>query len=59
MKNFTREELQDLRERAKDRAGVGHLNASWKRAYLRLADAAATLDAFIARTEVFVEEARK
>ena len=51
MKDFTREELQNLRIKAEDSAGVYHLNTSWKRAYLRLADAATTLDAFIARTE--------
>ena len=51
MKNFTREELQDLRIKAEDNAGVYQVNTSWKRAYLRLADAASTLDAFIARTE--------
>ena len=51
MKDFTRKELQQLRMKAEDQAGVYQLNTSWKRVYLRLADAASILDAFIARTE--------
>jgi len=48
-KDFTREELQDLSERAvKMQRQVK--NSFWKRAYLRLADAANALDAMEART---------
>jgi hypothetical protein len=49
--NFTREELQNLKEKAEKMACIEHLNSGWKRVLLRLADAACCLDAFIARTE--------
>lgn len=49
--DFTRKELQNLRERAEEMASIDNLNSGWKRVLLRLADAACCLDAFIARTE--------
>ena len=48
---FERKELQKLRQRAERAAGEYEINTSWKRAYLRLSDAANTLDALIARSE--------
>ena len=51
MKDFTRGELQKLETKAKAQADIYQLNTSGKRVYLRLAAAATTLDAFIARTE--------
>ena len=51
-KPFTREELQEIRERAIDESETQHLNPDWKRAYLRLADAADALDAMLARCQV-------
>lgn len=48
---FTREELQEIRIKAEDAADVYKGDTSWKRAYLRLADAATILDAFMARRE--------
>lgn len=48
---FTREELQEIRMKADDAASVYQVDTSWKRAYLRLADAATILDAFMARRE--------
>lgn len=48
---FSREELWDIRDRAEDMASIKSLNSGWKRIYLNLADAANSLDAFIARTE--------
>jgi len=53
---FEREELQKLRQRAESVSGNYVISTSWKRAYLRLADAANTLDALIARSE---EEKKK
>ena len=53
---FQREELQKLRQRAERAAGEFIVSTSWKRAYLRLSDAANTLDALIARSE---EEKKK
>ena len=47
---FTREELQDIRERAVENAEAVK-NNHWKRAYKQLADAADRLDAMEARTE--------
>lgn len=53
--DFTREEYQEISERAvKMQRKVK--NAYWKRAYLRLADAADTLDAMEARTEEIEDE---
>ena len=48
-KEFTQEELQEIRQRAEVWAERVTM-PSWKRAYLRLADAADTLDAMEART---------
>ena len=53
MSNFSREELQDLRSKALVQSEIGGLNTSWKRAYIRFADAADHLDAMIARTESY------
>ena len=52
MKNFTRTELQDLRERAEILADVVP-SIPWKRAYMELADSLDRLDAMIARCEVY------
>ena len=49
-KDFEREELQDMRDRAVGRAETV-TNNHWKRAYKQLADAADRLDAMEARTE--------
>lgn len=51
MTTWSRREMQDLRERAKNMAGVVGTNPDWSRAYLSLADAADRLDAMIARTQ--------
>lgn len=48
---FRREELQKIRQRADRAAGDFEINTSWKRAYLRLGDAANILDALMARSE--------
>jgi len=48
---WSRREMQDLRERAKNTASVEGTNPDWVRAYLGLADAADRLDAMIARTQ--------
>ncbi|GAG59685.1 unnamed protein product [marine sediment metagenome] len=50
MGDFTREELQRIAGKATELIG-GTQGLFWKRAYERLADAATTLDAFMARTE--------
>jgi len=50
--SFSRDELQDLRQRALGLAGTTALNKGWERAYLTLADAADCLDAMLARTIV-------
>lgn len=52
MPRFDRQELQQLRERAEQMAGVKGTSSSWVRAYLAIADAVDALDAMIARTEV-------
>jgi len=49
-RNFTREELQNITNRAVALAKEQH--SLWKRVYEQLADAASSLDAFIARTIV-------
>ena len=54
---FTRVELMKLETKATEEAEIGGLSPSWRRAYLRLADAANNLDAMIARTEVPADEA--
>ena len=51
MKEMSRKELQEIEKNAQDMAERDVMNAPWKRAYLRLADAATTLDAFMARRE--------
>ena len=43
--------LEQLRSAAMQESNVKNLSESWKRVYLRLADSANTLDAFIARVE--------
>lgn len=50
-----REECQKIRNDAEEASCEG-ISPLWKRAYLRLADAADNLDAMIARTEVTPEE---
>lgn len=50
MDEFTREELQDIREKAVKVADA-YPSKTWKRALLRLADAADCLDAMDARTK--------
>lgn len=54
--DFTRQELQIIRERAEGKANIPNLNSGWKRMYLALADAANHLDAAIARTTITVGE---
>ena len=43
------EELIEMRDKAEDLATEEHLNETWRRAYLALADAADHLDAMWAR----------
>ena len=50
-----REFLQMLRECALAEAKTENLNESWKRVYLRLADAVDGLDAYIARCTTLAE----
>jgi len=59
--SFERKELWDIRSRADEAANVENLNSHWKRAYLRLSDAANFVDAIIARTIVHgdIEEEEK
>jgi len=47
--HYQREELIKIRNRAEEEANCEGLNKGWKRAYLRLADAADHLDAMNAR----------
>jgi hypothetical protein len=47
-----RSHLQDLRNLAEMSAESVGTNLSWQRVYLRLADAASELDAYLARCEV-------
>ena len=54
MNLINRQELQTLRSEALDLAGVKGTSPSWVRVYLRLADAASELDAYMAHTEVSV-----
>ena len=49
---FSREELQNIRDKALEDANTEHLNPSWRQVLLRLANAADHLDAIIARTKV-------
>lgn len=49
-RKFERKDLIMLRAKATLEAEQKGLNSAWKRAYLRLADAADNLDAMIART---------
>ena len=53
MSSFTRKELQDIREKARAQSETEGLTVSWKRAYLRFADAADHLDAMIVRIESY------
>ena len=48
---WSRREMQELRELAKNMASVEGTSPDWVRAYLGLADAADRLDAMIARTQ--------
>ncbi len=51
VKDFDRQELQNIRVRADTMATDVVTNVQWKKAYLDLAAAADNLDARIARTE--------
>ena len=51
---FTREKLQEIRDNAI--AEAESCNKTWKRAFLRLAEAADYLDAMEARTEERTQE---
>ena len=51
MRDFSREELIRIRDRAKDLAAEEYINATWRRAYLTLADAADHLDTMWAKAE--------
>jgi hypothetical protein len=51
VEGFSREELQKVKTRASKLAEVKGTNPSWVRVYLRLADAANELDAYLARSE--------
>ena len=53
---FIREELRSLRDRAITLSKTSGINPLWKRAYLRFASAADSLDAMIARSAASVEE---
>jgi hypothetical protein len=55
VKRFTRNELIDISERAKQEAEIRDLNPFWKYAYQALACAADHLDAMFARSEVELE----
>ena len=55
-KDFEREELIELRERALNLSRGSSMNASWCRLYIALADAADNLDAFNARSGALVED---
>lgn len=48
-KDFTRKELNDITHRALE-LSTRAVSLLWKRVYEKLADAATTLDAFIARS---------
>lgn len=52
MKEFTRAELMEIRERAQASAQRGKIMANWSRAFEALADAADHLDAMLCRTGV-------
>ena len=49
---FSREELQEIRDRAKESSLVPSTEPEWVRAYQRLEDASNTLDAMFGRTIV-------
>lgn len=53
-----RKELIQIREKTKHAAQTPHLNPSWKRAYLHIADAVNHLDAMIARTRIRKENVK-
>ena len=48
--DFTRDELMELRDKAKELSRESHVSELWKRAYIALEDAADKLDAMIARS---------
>ena len=50
--HFESDELQKIRESAKENGKIPSLNPDWKRAYLDLAYSADRIDAMIARTKV-------
>lgn len=56
VKDFDRQELQGIRGRASVLGKEVITNALWKRAYLKLADAADCLDAMVARTQEKLED---
>jgi hypothetical protein len=56
MKEFSRDELIELRDKAEEIGGSPLLDFTWARAYLALADAADHLDAMEARTETKEED---
>lgn len=51
-KPFSREELQELRDRAEKVIYINRMPASWVMAYRQLAHAVDYLDAMLARTEL-------
>ena len=57
-KMFERKELQEIERRALKMANVKGTNSSWKRVYLRLADACCELDAYLARIRIHQVDAR-
>ena len=59
MKDFNRDELIEMRDKAEDLATEEHLNETWRRAYLALADAADHLDAMWARAEAKTKKERR
>ena len=59
MKHFSRIELIEMRDKAEDLATEEHLNETWRRAYLALADAADHLDAMWARAETKTKRERR
>ena len=54
---FTREELQDIRERAIRMVSEKATNIHWAHTYINLANAADHLDAMIARSTERIDEA--
>ena len=57
---FTKEELQKIRQKAEDMAGVQGMNPSWVEAYAKIADACDKLDSMmVEEVEKMVEEVEK